>query len=75
VLTREAGVADTSGTGRPVTDLEEFEEWATLKRHYQTTEAIARFKILKESRKDQEAERSILDAATMAMLDTRQDEE
>jgi hypothetical protein len=57
------------------TDFELFEEWAVLKHHYQTVEAIGRFKILRKSFEGEEGHRPILSAATMAMLDKRQDED
>jgi len=54
------------------TEFELFEEWATIKHHYQTTAAIARFKLLRNSRN---GDKPVLSAATMAMLDKRQDED
>ena len=64
---------DISGTGRPVTEFELFEEWAVAKHHYQTVAAIARFKLLQGSRNGDETDPPVLDAATLAMLEKLED--
>lgn len=56
-------------------EFELFEEWARAKHHYQTVEALERFKILQKSRKASGSTEPTLDAATMAMLDKRAEED
>ena len=57
------------------TDFELFEEWARAKHHYQTVEAIDRYKLLLKSRNGDGTDGPILDAPTMALLDNLQDED
>ena len=57
------------------TDFELFEEWAVAKHHYQTVEAIARYKTMLASRNGNGTDSPILDAATMALVDNLQDED
>ena len=57
------------------TAFELFEEWARAKHHYQTVEAIERFKTMQGSRNGDGTDNPILDAATMARIDNQQDED
>jgi len=56
------------------TEFELFEEWARAKHHYQTVEALERFKTMRKTPEGLAGEPG-LDAATMALIDNLQDED